>query len=73
VFKTPAACYRSACRAGWRQENLAENAAEISALGKDLFKRLSDMGEHLNRVGKSLRNAVEAFNGLWGRWRDACW
>ena len=51
---------------GWRQENLAENAAEISALGKDLFKRLSDMGEHFNKVGKSLRNAVEAYNGAVG-------
>ena len=51
---------------GWRQENLAENAAEISALGKDLFKRLSDMGEHLNKVGKGLRNAVEAYNGAVG-------
>jgi len=51
---------------GWRQENLAENAAEISALGKDLFKRLSDMGEHFNRVGKSLEKAVEAYNGAVG-------
>jgi DNA recombination protein RmuC len=51
---------------GWRQENLAENAAEISALGKDLFKRLSDMGEHFNKVGKSLEKAVEAYNGAVG-------
>ena len=51
---------------GWRQENLAQNAAEISALGKDLFKRLSDMGEHWNRVGKSLERAVEAYNGAVG-------
>jgi len=51
---------------GWRQENLAENAAEISALGKELFKRLSDMGEHFNRVGKSLERAVEAYNGAVG-------
>ena len=47
---------------GWRQEKLAENAAEISALGKELFKRLSDMGEHLNRIGGSLGRAVEEYN-----------
>ena len=51
---------------GWRQEKLAQNAAEISALGKELFKRLSDMGEHFNRVGKSLERAVEAYNGAVG-------
>src|SRR5204863_7746298 len=37
---------------GWRQEKLAQNAAEISALGKELFKRLSDMGDHWNKVGR---------------------
>jgi DNA recombination protein RmuC len=51
---------------GWRQENIAENAAEISALGKELFKRLSDMGEHWNKVGKGLERAVEAYNGAVG-------
>jgi DNA recombination protein RmuC len=51
---------------GWRQENLAQNAAEISALGKELFKRLSDMGEHFNKVGKGLERAVEAYNGAVG-------
>jgi DNA recombination protein RmuC len=51
---------------GWRQENLAENAAEISALGKDLFKRLSDMGDHWNRMGKALERAVEAYNAAVG-------
>ena len=51
---------------GWRQENLARNAAEISALGKDLFKRLSDMGDHWNKVGRSLERAVEAYNSAVG-------
>ena len=51
---------------GWRQEKLAENAAAISALGKDLFKRLSDMGEHWNKVGRNLERAVEAYNSATG-------
>ncbi|HTP36339.1 MAG TPA: DNA recombination protein RmuC [Candidatus Acidoferrales bacterium] len=51
---------------GWRQEKLARNAAEISALGKELFKRLSDMGEHWNRVGRALDRAVEAYNSAAG-------
>jgi DNA recombination protein RmuC len=51
---------------GWRQENLARNATEISALGKDLFKRLSDMGEHWNKVGRGLERAVEAYNSAVG-------
>lgn len=51
---------------GWRQEKLAENAAEISALGKELYKRLSDMGDHWNKMGKSLERAVEAYNSAIG-------
>jgi DNA recombination protein RmuC len=51
---------------GWRQESLAENAAAISALGKDLYKRLSDMGDHWNKVGKNLERAVEAYNSAVG-------
>jgi len=51
---------------GWRQEKLAQNAAEISALGKELFKRLSDMGSHFNRIGSGLERAVEAYNSAVG-------
>ncbi len=47
---------------GWRQEKLAQNAAEISALGKELYKRLSDMAEHWIRMGKGLERAVESYN-----------
>jgi DNA recombination protein RmuC len=47
---------------GWRQEKLAQNAAEISALGRELFKRLSDMGDHWSKMGRGLERAVEAYN-----------
>jgi len=47
---------------GWRQERLAENAQEISALGRELYERLSVMGGHLSGVGKNLNQAVTAFN-----------
>ena len=57
---------RQSERLGPRQERLAENAAEISALGKDLYKRLSDMGDHWNRVGRSLERAVESYNSATG-------
>ena len=51
---------------GWRQEDLAQNAAEISALGKELFKRLSDMGDHWNKMGTALERAVESYNAAVG-------
>lgn len=47
---------------GWRQESLSENAAQISALGRELYKRLGDMSGHFSKVGKSLGGAVEAYN-----------
>jgi DNA recombination protein RmuC len=51
---------------GWRQENVAQNAAEIATLGKELFKRLSDLGDHWNRMGRNLDRAVEAYNAATG-------
>ena len=47
---------------GWRQEKLAENAKEISDLGKELYKRLASMGDHLARVGERLKSATDAYN-----------
>jgi DNA recombination protein RmuC len=51
---------------GWRQESLAQNAAEISRLGRELYKRLSDMGSHWVRLGRSLDKAVESYNAAVG-------
>jgi DNA recombination protein RmuC len=47
---------------GWRQERLARNAQEISALGKDLHDRLRGLASHLEAVGKGLDRAVESYN-----------
>lgn len=47
---------------GWRHEQLAENAKEISELGRELHKRLSDMSDHFARLGKSLGGAVHSYN-----------
>lgn len=47
---------------GWRQESLAENAREISQEGRDLYKRLSDMGGHITRLGQTINGTVKAYN-----------
>jgi DNA recombination protein RmuC len=47
---------------GWRQEALAVNAAEISALGKELYERVGNLAEHWHNVGRKLGSAVEAYN-----------
>jgi len=47
---------------GWRQELLADNAKQISDLGRELYERLSAMCKHLGRVGKGLNSATESYN-----------
>ncbi|MDZ4288644.1 MAG: DNA recombination protein RmuC [Prosthecobacter sp.] len=47
---------------GWRQEALAKNAQEISALGRTLYERLSVMGEHFLKMGRNLGAAVDSYN-----------
>jgi len=47
---------------GWQQESLANNVKLIGNLGKELYKRLADMGKHLTSLGKNLNQAVDAYN-----------
>ncbi len=51
---------------GWKQEKLAENAREISELGRRLYERLADMGGHLARLGRNLGTTVDAYNSAVG-------
>lgn len=47
---------------GWRQEQVAENAKEISALGSEIHDRLRVFLEHFSKVGANLDRAVESYN-----------
>ena len=47
---------------GWQQEGLAQNAKEISELGKELYQRLAQLGDHFAKVGKNLLGATKAYN-----------
>jgi DNA recombination protein RmuC len=47
---------------GWQQEKVAENAREISELGRELHTRIGTVAEHVQRLGKRLGGAVDAYN-----------
>ncbi len=47
---------------GWRQEQMAANAQEVSKLGKDLYDRLRKFTEYFSDIGKNLDRAVESYN-----------
>src|SRR6476659_2492647 len=47
---------------GWQQEKVAENAREISELGREVYGRLGTMAEHLSSLGKRLSGAVDSYN-----------
>ena len=51
---------------GWRQESIAENAREISELGKTLHERLGKLADHFAKLGRSLGSAVENYNSAVG-------
>jgi DNA recombination protein RmuC len=50
----------------WRQEKIAEEAAEIARLGKELHARLVTMGGHVARMGRNLDLATGAYNAFVG-------
>ena len=47
---------------GWRQERVAESAAQVSALGRELSERIAVFTSHLADVGTSLDQAVNRYN-----------
>ncbi len=51
---------------GWRQESIAENAREISLLGRALHERLGKLADHFSKLGRALGNAVDHYNSAIG-------
>jgi DNA recombination protein RmuC len=47
---------------GWRQEELAENAREISELGCRLYERLRTLAGHFEDLRRGLERANESYN-----------
>ncbi len=47
---------------GWKQTALAENAREISELGKELYKRIGVLSDNFSDLGKKLGQAVDSYN-----------
>ena len=51
---------------GWRQAQVAQNAAQIRDLGQELYRRLGNFSAHLGKVGQRLGGAVESYNSAVG-------
>jgi DNA recombination protein RmuC len=51
---------------GWRQEQIAKNAQEISAIGKQLYERMKLMADYIGKIGEKLEGANAAYNSAVG-------
>ena len=47
---------------GWRQEQMATNAQEVSKLGKDLYDRLRTFTTYFADIGRGLDRALDSYN-----------
>jgi DNA recombination protein RmuC len=47
---------------GWRQEQMATNAHEVSKLGKDLYDRLRTFTGYFADIGRGLDRALDSYN-----------
>lgn len=55
---------------GWRDRDIAENAAAIHELGRELHDRLRVMNGHLVKLGANLGSAAQSYNSLLGSYES---
>ena len=68
IIVTPTTLF-SLCKVvalGWRAEEQAANARDISDAGKELYKRIATMGEAVAKMGQGLTGAVKSYNSFVG-------
>jgi DNA recombination protein RmuC len=68
VIVTPATliALAKAVAYGWRQEKVAENAQRVHDLGREIYRRLGRMADHVTRCGDALGRSVQHYNQLVG-------
>ena len=47
---------------GWQQEAMEENARKISENGRNLYESVRALAERFERLGRSLKSSLEAYN-----------
>jgi DNA anti-recombination protein RmuC len=50
----------------WQQEALTEHARSVFEIGRELYRRLGTMGEHVDKLGRTLTRSVEDYNKVVG-------
>ena len=55
---------------GWKQAALADKAAEVFKLGRELHERLGQMGAKFDKLGRALGSTVNAYNETVGHGRE---
>jgi DNA recombination protein RmuC len=50
----------------WQQEALTDHARTVFELGRELYRRLGRLGEHVDKLGRSLTRSVDDYNKVVG-------
>ena len=50
----------------WQQEALTEHARTVFETGRELYRRLGTLGDHVGKLGRTLTRSVEDYNAMVG-------